>query len=85
MKRFITGIFLLMICTYLFPQKSDRLSHQVLVPAGNIVTHTGLTYQQTIGETAVEVSLPSFTTCHRAFSSRGLSRSRNCLTGGKRG
>ena len=83
MKRFITGIFLLMICTYLFPQKSDRLSHQVctylfpqksdrlshqvLVPAGNIVTHTGLTYQQTIGETAVEVSLPSFYNLSQGF------------------
>jgi hypothetical protein len=60
MKRFFTGIILLLICSYTFPQKLYNLSHQVLVPAGNLVTHPELTFQQTAGEAAVEVSLPSF-------------------------
>ncbi len=60
MKRFFAAVILLLICTCTFPQKMYNLSHQVLVPAGNLVTHTGLTFQQTVGETAVEVSLPSF-------------------------
>jgi len=60
MKRLFGGVFLLMVCSLTFSQKQYELSHEVLVPAGSLVTHTGLTYQQTIGETAVEVSLPSF-------------------------
>ncbi len=60
MKRFFAGVILLLISTCIFPQKLYNLSQQVLVPAGSIVTHPGLTYQQTVGETAVEVSLPSF-------------------------
>jgi hypothetical protein len=60
MKRLLGGVFLLLLCSLAFPQKMYELSHEVLVPAGSIVSHTGLSYQQTIGETAVEVSLPSF-------------------------
>jgi hypothetical protein len=60
MKRLLGGVFLLLVCSQAFSQKMYELSHEVLVPAGNIVTLEGLTYQQTIGEIAVEVSLPSF-------------------------
>lgn len=60
MKRIFAGVILLLICINSFPQKLINLSHQVLVPAGNIVTLPGLTFQQTVGEAAVEVSLPSF-------------------------
>jgi len=67
MKRFIAGIILLLVCSYTFSQKMYNLSHQVLVPAGNLVTHPGLTYQQTVGETAVEVSLPSFYNLSQGF------------------
>jgi len=67
MKRFLTGIFLFMLCSCIFPQKLYNLSHQVLVPAGNLVTHPGVTYQQTVGETAVEVSLPSFYNLSQGF------------------
>jgi len=67
MKRLFGGVFLLLVCSLAFSQKTFHLSHEVLVPAGNLVTHTGLTYQQTIGETAVEVSLPSFYNLSQGF------------------
>jgi hypothetical protein len=67
MKRLFGGVFLLLICSLTFSQKMYNLSHQVLVPAGNLVTHSGLTYQQTVGETAVEVSLPSFYNLSQGF------------------
>jgi hypothetical protein len=67
MKRLFTGIVLALICSLSFSQKAYNLSHQVLVPAGNLVTLTGKTYQQTIGETAVEVSLPSFYNLSQGF------------------
>ncbi|MCU0459783.1 MAG: T9SS type A sorting domain-containing protein [Bacteroidales bacterium] len=67
MKRLLVGIFLLLLCHVSYTQKLYNLSHQVLVPAGNLVTHTGLTYQQTVGETAVEVSLPSFYNLSQGF------------------
>jgi hypothetical protein len=38
-----------------------------MVPAGNLVTQQGLTFQQTIGETAVEVSLPSVYNLSQGF------------------
>jgi hypothetical protein len=34
---------------------SQQLSHQVLVPAAGVVTEGGISYSQTIGETAVEI------------------------------
>lgn len=34
---------------------SQQLSHQVMVPAGGIVTTSAVHYSQTIGETAVEI------------------------------
>ncbi len=67
MKGLLTGIFFASICSLTFSQKAINLSHQVLVPAGNLVTLEGLTYQQTIGETAVEVSLPSFYNISQGF------------------
>jgi len=67
MKGLFTGIFLALTCSFAFSQKAYNLSHQVLVPAGNLVTLTGKTYQQTVGETAVEVSLPSFYNISQGF------------------
>lgn len=67
MKRLFGGVFLLLFCSLAFSQRTYHLSHEVLVPAGNIVTLTGLTYQQTVGETAVEVSLPSFYNLSQGF------------------
>ena len=67
MKRLFTGIVLVLICSLSFSQKAYNLSHQVLVPAGNLVTLTGKTYQQTVGEAAVEVSLPSFYNISQGF------------------
>ncbi len=67
MKGLFTGIVLALICSLTFSQKTYNLSNQVLVPAGNLVTITGKTYQQTIGETAVEVSLPSFYNISQGF------------------
>ncbi|MFZ2287398.1 MAG: hypothetical protein WAV93_10480 [Bacteroidales bacterium] len=67
MKGLFTGVVLMLICPLSFAQKAYNLSHQVLVPAGNLVTLTGKTYQQTIGETAVEVSLPSFYNLSQGF------------------
>jgi len=67
MKGLLTGMFFTLICSLSFSQKAYNLSHQVLVPAGNLVTMEGITYQQTIGETAVEVSLPSFYNLSQGF------------------
>jgi hypothetical protein len=67
MKGLLTGIILALTCSLTFSQKAYNLSHQVLVPAGNLVTLTGKTYQQTVGETAVEVSLPSFYNISQGF------------------
>jgi hypothetical protein len=42
-----------------FSQKSYELSHQVLVTAASVEpTQDGISFQQTIGETAVEITLP---------------------------
>jgi len=67
MKGLLTTVFLVLICSLTFSQKAYELSHEVLVPAGNLVTYSGGTYQQTIGETAVEVSLPSFYNLSQGF------------------
>jgi len=67
MKGLFAGFVLMLICPLSISQKAYNLSHQVLVPAGNLVTLTGKTYQQTIGETAVEVSLPSFYNLSQGF------------------
>ena len=67
MKGLLTGIILLLSCVTSFPQKAYNLSHQVLVPAGNLVTAGGISYQQTIGETAVEVTVPSIYNLSQGF------------------
>lgn len=67
MKGLFTGIVLVLFCSHTFSQKEYNLSHQVLVPAGNLVTLTGMTYQQTVGETAVEVSLPDYYNISQGF------------------
>jgi hypothetical protein len=42
-----------------FAQRSYELSHQVLVPAASVEpVKDGISYQQTVGETAVEITLP---------------------------
>jgi hypothetical protein len=59
MRVFVTGVILAVTCSLSFSQKAYELSHQVLVPAANLVTSGGINYQQTIGETAVEITVPS--------------------------
>ncbi len=67
MKVLFTCIILLVSCLQSFPQKAYNLSHQVLVPAGNLVVAGGISYQQTIGETAVEISVPSIYNLSQGF------------------
>ena len=67
MKGLLTAIILTFICTVALPQKAYYLSHQVMVPAGSLVTLAGVTYQQTIGEAAVEVSLPDYYNISQGF------------------
>ena len=67
MKGLLTTVFLALICSQTFSQKEYELSHEVLVPAGNLASFNGGTYQQTIGETAVEISLPSFYNLSQGF------------------
>ena len=57
MNRLLTILSVLLVCETAYPQKAWELSHQVLVPAASVVaTGTGISYQQTVGETAVEVT-----------------------------
>ncbi len=67
MKRLLTAVFFALICALTFSQKAYNLSQQVMVPAGNLVTAGNITYQQTVGETAVEISLPSFYNLSQGF------------------
>ncbi len=61
MKGLFTGIILALACSVSFSQKSYELSHQVLVPAASVEpVKDGISYQQTVGETAVEITLPDF-------------------------
>lgn len=67
MKGLFICIILLLSGVESFPQKTYNLSHQVLVPAGNLVSAGGVSYQQTIGETAVEISVPSIYNLSQGF------------------
>ena len=50
---------MLLTCTLVFSQRSYELSHQVLVTAASVEpVKDGISYQQTIGETAVVFTLP---------------------------
>ena len=47
LKGFVAALLLLLLGEFAF---SQRMSHEVLVPAANIVTKSNYVYQQTIGE-----------------------------------
>jgi hypothetical protein len=55
MKGFIAGIILTFIVGQAYAQTGFSLSHQVMVPAAGIITAGGTSYQQTVGEAAVEI------------------------------
>lgn len=67
MKGFVTGVILAVTCSLSFSQKAYELSHEVLVPAAGLVTAGGISYQQTIGETAVEVTVPAIYVLTQGF------------------
>ena len=67
MKRLLTGIVLILVCSLAFSQKSYELSHQVLVPAAGLITAGGISYQQTVGETAVEITAPAIYVLTQGF------------------
>jgi len=60
MRRLLTCTVLTLLTGSLaFSQRSYELSHQVLVTAASVEpTKDGISYQQTVGETAVEITLP---------------------------
>jgi len=51
-KGIISAIALMLICV---EANTQQISHQVLVPAAGVIMAGGLSYSQTIGETAVEI------------------------------
>jgi len=62
MRRLLAYTVLMLLTGSLaFSQRSYELSHQVLVTAASVEpVKDGISYQQTVGETAVEVTLPDF-------------------------
>ncbi|MGB8357419.1 MAG: hypothetical protein WCD55_02265 [Bacteroidales bacterium] len=59
MKGLFTVLILALACSFSYSQKAYELSHQVLVPAASVEpVKDGISYQQTVGETAVEITLP---------------------------
>jgi len=54
MKGLIIGIFLVLLFSQARAQ-SYSLSHQVMVPAGSLLSSGGTSYQQTVGESAAEI------------------------------
>jgi hypothetical protein len=67
MKGLFTVAVLIVTCSLAFSQKSYELSHQVLVPAAGIITAGGISYQQTVGETAVEATAPAIYVLTQGF------------------
>ena len=69
MIRFLTGVFLMMLTgTMAIAQKSYELSHQVLVTAASVEpTKSGISYQQTVGEAVVELTLPDIYVLSQGF------------------
>lgn len=55
MKGFITGIILTFIIIQTNAQSGFSISQQVMVPAAGLVTAGGISFQQTVGEAAVEI------------------------------
>ena len=51
---------------------SQSLSHQVLVPAANVLYVSGINYSQTIGETAVEIGTSYDRTLTQGFQQPGI-------------
>ena len=64
MKVFFSGLILAFTFSMAYPQE---LSHQVLVPAAGLITVGGTSFQQTIGETAVEIFVLSPHTLTQGF------------------
>jgi len=62
MRRLLTcAVLMLLTGSLAFSQRSYELSHQVLVTAATVEpVKDGIFYQQTVGETAVEITLPDF-------------------------
>jgi hypothetical protein len=60
MRRLLTcAVLMLLTVTMGFSQRSYELSHQVLVTAASVEpVKDGISYQQTVGETAVTITLP---------------------------
>lgn len=60
MRRLLAcAVLMLLTGTLAFSQRSYELSHQVLVAAASVEpVKDGISYQQTVGETAVENTLP---------------------------
>ena len=60
MRRLLTcAVLMLLTCTLAFSQRTYELSHQVLVTAASVEpVKDGISYQQTVGETAVSATLP---------------------------
>jgi hypothetical protein len=67
MKGLLTLAVLILACSPAFSQKSYELSHQVLVPAAGLITAGGISYQQTVGETAVEATAPAIYVLTQGF------------------
>jgi len=67
MKGFLTGVVSILACSVAFSQKSYELSHQVLVPAAGLAAAGGISYQQTVGETAVEATAPAIYVLTQGF------------------
>lgn len=67
MKGIITSLILAVTCSLSFSQKAYELSHQVLVPAAGLAAAGGVSYQQTVGETAVEVTVPAIYVLTQGF------------------
>jgi len=67
MKGILTGVVSILACSVAFSQKSYELSHQVLVPAAGLAAAGGISYQQTVGETAVEATAPAIYVLTQGF------------------
>lgn len=67
MKGLILGIILIFIFPLAYSQKEYELSHQVMLSAAGLITVGGISYQQTIGETAVEIFVLSPNTLTQGF------------------
>jgi hypothetical protein len=67
MKILLTGAIFTVTCSLAVSQKSYELSHQVLVPAAGLITAGAVSYQHTVGETAVEITAPAIYVLTQGF------------------